>query len=257
MDSLCQRIVQEERQQGHNQVASELEKILSAPGPPKPTGPAKPLSALPTSRREAAPLVHHLRHETLRHEIILPEAVEDRLRRIEAEHAARNRLAHFGLRPRCRILLYGPPGCGKSLAAERLAWATALDLKKVRFDTLISSFFGETASNLARIFEDAAGNLFALFLVDCETVAKCRAQAQRKLQLAAIANGTRVAGSNGRATLTQYRRGRCDPGAVELKQRASNEPEKAAGSVRGQRFSVVRTAGVGVGLARRAGRCRV
>lgn len=177
VDSLCRRIVQDERQQGHTQVAAELEKILSAPSPAAPTGPAKTLSTLPTNRRDAAPLVRHLPHDALRHEMVLPDAVEDRLRRIECEHAARNRLAHFGLRPRCRILLYGPPGCGKSLAAERLAWATALDLKKVRFDTLISSFFGETASNLARIFEDATANPCALFLDECDTIAKSRAQA--------------------------------------------------------------------------------
>ena len=109
--------------------------------------------------------------------MVLPATVELKLQRIEHEYAARNRLASFGLRPRCRILLYGPPGCGKSLGAERLAWATGLDLKKVRFDTLISSFFGETATNLARIFEDIAATPCALFLDECDTIAKSRSHA--------------------------------------------------------------------------------
>ena len=177
VEALCRRIVQDERQRGHGQVAAELDKILTASAPPKaPTVPGT-LTTLPTSRRDAAPLVHHLPHDRLRHEMVLPEVVEARLRRIEHEHAARNRLAHFGLRPRSRVLLYGPPGCGKSLAAERLAWSIGLDLKKVRFDTLISSFFGETAANLAKIFEDAAANPCALFLDECDTIAKSRSQA--------------------------------------------------------------------------------
>ena len=175
VDSLCRRIVAEERQKGHGQVAADLEKILANSGA-KPLGPAG-LTALPTSRRDAAPLVHHIPHAELRHEMVLPKAVELKFQRIENEHAARNRLASFGLRPRCRILLYGPPGCGKSLGAERLAWATGLDLKRVRFDTLISSFFGETAANLARIFEDVAAKPCALFLDECDTIAKSRSHA--------------------------------------------------------------------------------
>lgn len=175
VDSLCRRIVAEERQKGHGVVAAELEKVLESRAPTAALK-AGQLSVLPTSRRDSAPLVHHIPHAQLRHEMVLPDSVESKFQRIEREHAARNRLAHYGLRPRCRILLFGPPGCGKSLGAERLAWTTGLDLKKVRFDTLISSFFGETAANLARIFEDIAARPCALFLDECDTIARSRAQ---------------------------------------------------------------------------------
>lgn len=175
ISSVCRRIVAEERQKGHGNVAADLERLL--PKPDALQSQTGRLTPLPTSRRDSSPLVHHLPHASLRHEMVLPESVEVKFQRIEREHAARNRLAHFGLRPRCRILLYGPPGCGKSLGAERLAWATGLDLKKVRFDTLISSFFGETASNLARIFEDIAKTPCALFLDECDTIAKSRTHA--------------------------------------------------------------------------------
>ena len=106
--------------------------------------------------------------------MVLAPAIEERFQRIEREHAARTRLANHGLRPCSRILFYGPPGCGKSLGAERLAWATGLDLKKVRFDTLMSSYFGETAANLSRIFEDAVRQPCALFLDECDTIARAR-----------------------------------------------------------------------------------
>lgn len=43
-----------------------------------------------------------------------------RSRRIEKEYVARERLAHFGRKPRQKILLYGAPGCGKSMCAERI-----------------------------------------------------------------------------------------------------------------------------------------
>ena len=108
--------------------------------------------------------------------MILPEAVEHRLVRIEKEYAARTRLAKHGFHPRKRILLYGPPGCGKSLGAERLAWGTGLPLHKVRFDSLISSFFGETAVNLRRVFESDNRQPFALLLDECDTIARSRGE---------------------------------------------------------------------------------
>lgn len=179
VETICTRIIEGERELGHEKLANDLEKIArasrakkAAPGElPKD---AHSLRPLPSSRRDATPLVQVIPHEQLRHQMVLPEAVESRLLRIEKEYAARTRLAMFGLRPRSRILLHGPPGCGKSLGAERLAWATGLPLHKVRFDTLLSSYFGETAVNLRRVFDAAQQTPCALFLDECDTVARAR-----------------------------------------------------------------------------------
>lgn len=170
--SVCKRIVEEEKKRGHIKVAKELEEILSA-SVGAPTDQAR-LKPLPTSRRDSAPLLTEIPVEKLRHHMVLPEAVEARFARIEREFAARSRLAKHGLKPRHRILLYGPPGCGKNLGAERLAWNTGLPLRKVRFDNLLSSYFGETVTNLRRIFDAAHETPCALFLDECDTLARAR-----------------------------------------------------------------------------------
>ena len=108
--------------------------------------------------------------------MVLPETVERRFLRVEREFAARSRLAKHGLKPRHRILLYGPPGCGKSLGAERLAWNTGLALRKVRFDTLLSSYFGETMANLRKVFDAAQASACALFLDECDSLARSRTE---------------------------------------------------------------------------------
>lgn len=178
LNALCRKIVDEEKRLGHHKVASQLERMLAIksksdqPIQRKPV--AKSLSTLPSSSRDSAPLVQVLEHDQLRHHMVLPRSVEEKFLRIEKEYAARSRLAKYGLAARKRILFYGPPGCGKSLGAERIAWATGLPLHKVRFDTLISSFFGETATNLGKIFEAVEKQPCALFLDECDTIARSR-----------------------------------------------------------------------------------
>src|SRR2546422_6983848 len=102
--------------------------------------------------------------------MVLPAETEERFVRIEREYAARERLGVYGLRPRKTILLYGPPGCGKSLGAKRIAWNTGLPLMKVRFASLISSYFGESAANLHTLFIAAKERPCVLLLDECDVI---------------------------------------------------------------------------------------
>jgi len=156
LDRLANKIVEGERRVGHKKLADQLEGILKQPrtrgNGHSPITTERSLHELPTSRRHGESLATLLKAETLEHYMVLPPATEERFARIESEYAARERLGVFGLRPRKTILLYGPPGCGKSLGAKRIAWNTGLPLMKVRFASLISSYFGESAANLRTLF---------------------------------------------------------------------------------------------------------
>ncbi len=199
VDKLLDTIVREERKKGHIILADRLENITksktksqsrpsgrstlldSAQGKPanKPTPTAsatnlQALTELPNSKRSQLPLLTVIPREQLRHHTILPATVEQRFQRIEREYAARDRLAHHGFHYKQKILLYGLPGCGKTMSAERLAWNTGLPLFKVRFDTMVSSYLGETATNLREIFEVASKNPCLLFLDECDSLAKSR-----------------------------------------------------------------------------------
>jgi SpoVK/Ycf46/Vps4 family AAA+-type ATPase len=179
LDRLASKIVDNERRTGHSRLADELQAILKQPRP-RATAPALTadlttgLHTLPTSRRHGELLTTLLERRTLEHHMVLPEQTEVRFARIESEFAARDRLAAFGLKPRKTILLYGPPGCGKSLGAKRLAWNTGLPLLKVRFDVLISSYFGESAANLRSIFSAAKERPCVLLLDECDFIARSR-----------------------------------------------------------------------------------
>src|SRR5579884_28013 len=179
LDRLANRIVESERRTGHGKLADQLEAILRQPrkrvNGHTPTGDSdRKLTELPLNRRNAESLATLFPTESLEHHMVLPRTTEERFARIESEYAARDRLKQHGLKPRKSVLLYGPPGCGKSLGAKRLAWNTGLPLLKVRFDALISSYFGESAANLRAVFVAAKERPCVLLLDECDFIARSR-----------------------------------------------------------------------------------
>ncbi len=177
---LAKVILEQERRQGHSKLVTELEELLKQDSSTTqtkskglPSG-AGALARLPMSRRSGLLLATLQPYEELRHHMVLPESVEVRFRRIEREFGQRERLAMYGLKPRKKVLLYGPPGCGKSLGAERLAWQLGLPLMKVRFDIVMSSYLGESASNLREVFEASKETPRLLLLDECDAIAKAR-----------------------------------------------------------------------------------
>jgi SpoVK/Ycf46/Vps4 family AAA+-type ATPase len=181
IEKVARKVVDSERDSGHGRLARELESILNQPQP-EPALPGndntRRFQELPLSRRHREQLASFTPRGELEHTMVLPADVEERFARVEREFAARERLGLFGLKPRKKILLYGPPGCGKSLGAKRLAWNTGLPLMKVRFDALLSSYFGESLANLRSVFEGAKEKPCVLLLDECDFIARSRGSAK-------------------------------------------------------------------------------
>jgi ATP-dependent 26S proteasome regulatory subunit len=86
-------------------------------------------------------------------DLIVSSKTTSSIEEILQEHNRKDVLESYGLFPAQKLLFFGPPGCGKTLAAEVIASALSLPLILVRLDSLISSFLGETASNLRKVFD--------------------------------------------------------------------------------------------------------
>ena len=172
-------------------VSDYVEQHLASAFPDKAAPVSKNLQALsqiPTDKRFNLPLVTVIPTTKLRHQMVLSEAVEGRFKRIEQEYAARDKLAHHGLRHRQKILLYGYPGCGKTLGAERLAYNMGLPLVKVRLEAMMSSFLGETAQNLRLVFEKISGESCLLLLDECDSIARSRTDSQDVGEIKRVVN---------------------------------------------------------------------
>ena len=83
-------------------------------------------------------------------------------------------LRSYGIEPRNRLLLAGPPGNGKTSVAEAIAAELMLPFYVVRYEGVVSSFLGETAARLDSAFEFVRSRRCILFFDELDTIAKER-----------------------------------------------------------------------------------
>lgn len=165
--SAVEALIAEERAKRHDSLADQLSAALV-------TGPnGNPLQNSPSS-----PVVGDLLYETNPdrglEELILPPIVLRECREMIEEQVRAELLRSYGLAPRHRVLLVGPPGNGKTSVAYALAHDLAAPLFIVRYEGLIGSYLGETASRLRRIFDHARQRQCVLFFDEFDTVGKER-----------------------------------------------------------------------------------
>ncbi len=110
------------------------------------------------------------------------------LTELVAEYQKRDTFLRHGLDVRARLLFCGPPGCGKTLTAEVFAKELGLDLLVVRLDAVISSFLGETASNLRHVLDAAQRRPCVLFLDEFDALARSRTESSGHGELRRVVN---------------------------------------------------------------------
>jgi transitional endoplasmic reticulum ATPase len=87
--------------------------------------------------------------------------------------------ARFSRKAGGGVLLYGPPGCGKTMMARAIATECRATFMAVGLTDILSLWLGESERNLAALFEKARGSKPAvLFFDELDALAFSRSKAQ-------------------------------------------------------------------------------
>ena len=146
-------IIEEEQAKHHNALARDLQKLLVAGSGSVDSGTTVVVPTPPKDREGEWDLGEIREPERLLEDLVLRQPVSTALENIVEEVRQWPSLDAAGLPRRQRLLLQGPPGCGKTTAAEAVAAELGRPLLVVRLDAVVSSYLGETASNLRRILD--------------------------------------------------------------------------------------------------------
>lgn len=107
-------------------------------------------------------------------DIILPDSQKAALEQLVEEQKNSDDLIKHNIEPANRLLLCGPPGCGKTMTAYAIGHALNLPIAYVRLDGLVSSYLGQTSTNLRKVFDSVRNQRVILFLDEFDAIAKKR-----------------------------------------------------------------------------------
>lgn len=167
-------IIEEEQAKHHNALARDLQKLLVAGGGQVDSSSTIVVPAPPKDREGEWDLGEVREPERLLDDLILGDELKRLLDGVIEEVRQWSLLDAAGIARRQRLLLQGPPGCGKTSAAEALASELGRPLLVVRLDAVVSSYLGETASNLRRILDYADQAPFVVLFDEFDALGRSR-----------------------------------------------------------------------------------
>ena len=181
-------IIADERKKNHSILADDLEMVLN--------GAKKQYrSSMPTMKTvvaqntdKEARLVEIVYPDKYLDDVILPQEKVLQLEEVIREFQNWDILISNGVAPINKLLFYGPPGCGKTVCASILAAEIGIPLMYVRFDALVSSYLGETTSNIRKVFDLAKDDSFVILFDEFDAIGRSRNDATEHGEIKRVVN---------------------------------------------------------------------
>lgn len=167
--STVEIIIAEEKNKQHTVLADRLTRAMQTNG--------NGMNKLPPLSETAHKGREFIAEITPRRELgdmVLSETCRTAVDQLIQEQQRSSLLRAHGLDPRHRLLLVGPPGNGKTSLAEAIAEALAVPFFVVRYEAMIGSYLGETASRLKRVFDYVRTTPCVLFFDEFDAIGKER-----------------------------------------------------------------------------------
>jgi SpoVK/Ycf46/Vps4 family AAA+-type ATPase len=138
------------------------------------------------SKLELAEILHP--NQIIEKKLIFNKEINKQIDEFIDSYVERDNLMVLGLDMPSTLLLYGPPGCGKTEISLLTARKLGLPIVIARLDTLISSYLGSTSKNIRMLFEYASKNPCILFLDEFDAIGKLRDDKNEMGELKRVVN---------------------------------------------------------------------
>lgn len=174
---------------GEMRAAAKFKKILESHN-------EMTLSAMGSTRELAVPVDSESRTtladviypDSNKTSVILSRSNAEKIDSFILSYQNADKLNSLGIGVSNTLLLYGPPGCGKTKCAYLIAKKLNLPLVTARLDSLISSYLGTTAKNIRTLFDFSQKMPCVLFLDEFDAIAKARDDSNELGELKRVVN---------------------------------------------------------------------
>jgi SpoVK/Ycf46/Vps4 family AAA+-type ATPase len=188
--AVAEQIILEEEQKNNRVLAQSLRRSLeNAPPSSVPPRQLAPLIPFPDAAND---FIERVEGGRFYRDVTLSPANARVLQGLKREFQHADEIRRRGLPIRAKLLFCGPPGNGKTVTAEAFAGELGLPMFVVKLDRLISSYLGETASNIRKIFEFARKQPCVLFLDEFDALARSRDDSSEHNELRRVVNSLLV-----------------------------------------------------------------
>lgn len=181
-------IIREERKKNHHALADQLQKIIDSQSfSPDKFSRLSHMVTVPKDENEV-PLIEIRKSKKYLSDVILSEENKNAIDEIIQEFWRSELLKSYNLRPKSKILFCGPPGCGKSLCAEAIAGELGLPIIYNRFDSIISSYLGDTSSDIRKVFDFGSKETWVMLFDEFDAIGKSRNDPNEHGELKRVVN---------------------------------------------------------------------
>ncbi|RCW62872.1 AAA family ATPase [Saliterribacillus persicus] len=173
---LGEELINLEKRKKHNLVAKELKEALYSKSHSRINSNKRFKTNMPIPRDNDTgfPLLEIKQYELDWKQLILTDKTNYALKQIVLGFKSYEVLATYNLKPKNKVLFCGMPGTGKTFSAQVISAYLGLPLVYINFDAIISSYLGETASNLKRVFEFITNGIWVVLFDEVDIIGKNR-----------------------------------------------------------------------------------
>jgi len=188
MDAAREYIEREKRKK-HTIVAKELEKALyQTSHKTNSERRFKQDALIPRDTEKGFPLLEIQHFDLDFDNLILSPITISQLERIIREFKDADILATYNLSYKKKILLCGQPGTGKTFSTQVVSSLLNIPLIYIRFDAIISSYLGETAGNLRKVFDFIESGTWIVLFDEFDIIGKNRDDAHEHGEIKRVVN---------------------------------------------------------------------